>query len=216
MFHERSVATTHTAFTWVCQLRSFMPREVGGVIWWGNDDSGMVAYTPVYCCANRVPHCYNDPKADAYTFSDESAYWVCNWVSNMVYPRWSLLYPELQQVRDSLQASYFARQAEVEQCALELMKSDRNAAIAHLSDYSCEVGDQMVKRWRQMAYHMIVKYNDGVIRQEENGQYLRNSSGFRPRLTRPGMSDKVRRRIHQSTGTRFEVPPTDTLDASYM
>ena len=216
MFHERSVATTHTAFTWVCQLRSFMPREVGGVIWWGNDDSGMVAYTPVYCCANRVPHCYNDPKADAYTFSDESAYWVCNWVSNMVYPRWSLLYPELQQVRDSLQASYFARQAEVEQRALELMKSDRNAAIAHLSDYSCEVGDQMVKRWCQMAYHMIVKYNDGVIRQEENGQYLRNSSGFRPRLTRPGMSDKVRRRIHQCTGTRFEVPPTDTLDASYM
>ena len=216
MFHERSVATTHTAFTWVCQLRSFMPREVGGVIWWGNDDSGMVAYTPVYCCADRVPHCYNDPKADAYTFSDESAYWVCNWVSNMVYPRWSLLYPELQQVRDSLQASYFDRQAAIEARALELMNSDRTAAIALLTDYGCEVGDQMVARWRQMAYHMIVKYNDGVIRQEENGQYLRNSSGFRPRLTRPGMSDKVRRRIHQSTGTRYEVPPTDTLDTSYM
>ena len=28
MFHERSVATTHTAFTWVCQLRGFLPREV--------------------------------------------------------------------------------------------------------------------------------------------------------------------------------------------
>ena len=216
MFHERSVATTHTAFTFVCQLRSFMPREVGGVIWWGNDDSGMVAYTPVYCCNDRVPHCYNDPKADAYTFSDESAYWVCNWVSNMVYPRWSLLYPELQQVRDSLQASYFIHQAEVEQRALDLMRSDRNAAIAHLTEYSCQVGDQMVKRWRQMAYHMIVKYNDGVIRQEKNGEYLRNSSGFRPRLTRPGMSDKVRRRIHQATGTRYEVPPTDSLDASYM
>jgi dipeptidase len=216
LFHERSVATTHTAFTWVCQLRSFMPREVGGVIWWGNDDSGMVAYTPVYCCADRVPHCYNDPKADAYTFSDESAYWVCNWVSNMVYPRWSLLYPELQQVRDSLQASYFAQQAEVEQRALELMQRDRSTAIAHLTDYSCKIGDQMVKRWRQMAYHMIVKYNDGVIRLEENGQYLRNSSGFRPRLSRPGMSEKVRRRIHQSTGTRFEVPATDSLDTSYM
>ena len=216
LFHERSVATTHTAFTWVCQLRGFMPREVGGVIWWGNDDSGMVAYTPVYCCNNRVPHCYNDEKADAYTFSEESAYWVCNWVSNMVYPRWSLLYPELQQVRDSLQASYFARQAAVEQRALELLPGDHEGAIALLSDYSDQLGDQMVKRWRQMAYHMIVKYNDGVIREEENGQYLRNASGFRPKLTRPGMSDKARRRIHQSTGTRFEVPKTDKLDASYM
>ena len=134
----------------------------------------------------------------------------------MVYPRWSLLYPELKQVRDSLQNSYFARQAEVEARALELMKNDREAAISHLTDYSCEVGDQMVKRWRQMAYHMIVKYNDGVVRQEENGRYLRNSSGFRPKLSRPGMSKKARRRIHESTGTRYEVPPTDKLDTSYM
>ena len=96
------------------------------------------------------------------------------------------------------------------------MRHDRQSAISNLTDYGCEVGDQMVKRWRQMAYHMIVKYNDGVIRQEENGQYLRNSSGFRPRLTRPGMSEKVRRRIHQSTGTRYEVPETENLDASYM
>ena len=216
MFHERSVATTHTAFTWVCQLRGFMPREVGGVIWWGNDDSGMVAYTPVYCSANRVPHCYNDPNADAFTFSEESAYWVCNWVSNMVYPRWSLLYPELQQVRDSLQTSYFARQPEVEARALELMQLDRSAAINYLTAYGCEVGDQMLKRWREMAWHMVVKYNDGVIRQEEDGQYLRNSSGFRPKLTRPGMSPKARRRIHQSTGTRYEVPKAENPDASYM
>ena len=216
LFNERSVATTHTAFTWVCQLRSFMPREVGGVIWWGNDDSGMVAYTPVYCSATRVPHCYNDPEADAFHFSDQSAYWVCNWVSNMVYPRWSLLYPELRQVRDSLQASYFAHQPQVEQRALQLMSTDRDSAIAVLTDYGDQVGRQMVARWRDMAWHMIVKYNDGVIRQEENGQYKRNSSGFRPVLTKPGMTPRARRRIHKSTGSRLEVPSDGKLDGSYM
>ena len=186
-----------------------------GVIWWGSDDSGMVAYTPVYCCANRVPHCYN--VGDAFHFSEESAYWVCNWVSNMVYPRWSLLYPELEAVRDSLQASYFAHQAEVEKQALNLLNNDRDRAIALLSDYGDQMGDQMVARWREMAWHMIVKYNDGVIREEdENGNYKRNSSGFRPRLSRPGMTPKARRRIHKSTGKRYEVPPTDTLDISYM
>ncbi len=217
MFNERAVSTAHTAFTFVSQLRSFMPREVGGVIWWGNDDSGMVAYTPVYCCANRVPYCYSVPGSDAFHFSEESAYWVCNWVSNMVYPRWSLLYPELEQVRDSLQASYFANQAELEKRALDLLKTDRNSAIALLSDYGDQMGQQMVTRWRQMAYHMIVKYNDGVVREEdENGNYKRNSSGYRPRLTRPGMSPKARHQIHRSTGKRYEVPPTDKLDTSYM
>ena len=216
LFNERSVATTHTAFTFVAQLRSFLPREVGGVIWWGNDDSGMVAFTPVYCSASRVPHCYNDPKADAFHYSEESAYWVCNWVSNMVYPRWSLLYPELKQVRDSLQASYFARQAEVERRALTLLPSDRDSAIALLTDHGDQIGDQMVKRWREMAWHMIVKYNDGVIRQEENGRYKRNSSGFRPVLSRPGMTPKSRHRIHQATGTRLEVPTDGNLDGTYM
>ena len=183
-----------------------LPVELDESRWIGVSDHGHSLYfrvdgiSPSEGCVEEEPEKTGDALMDAIR----------------VHLTGSLLYPELQQVRDSLQSSYFARQAEVEQRALELMKSDRNAAIAHLSDYSCEVGDQMVKRWRQMAYHMIVKYNDGVIRQEENGQYLRNSSGFRPRLTRPGMSDKVRRRIHQSTGTRFEVPPTDTLDASYM
>ena len=124
----------------------------------------------------------------------------------MVYPRWSLLYPELQQVRDSLQASYFAHQNEVEKCALQLLNVERDSAINYLSDYGDQMGKQMVARWRQMAWHMIVKYNDGVIRQEEKGVYKRNSSGFRPVLSRPGMTPKARRRIHKSTGTRFEVP----------
>lgn len=216
LFNERSVATTHTAFTFVAQLRSFMPREVGGVIWWGNDDSGMVAYTPVYCSASRVPRCYDDPNADAFHFSEDCAYWVCNWVSNMVYPRWSLLYPELQQVRDSLQDSYFAQQTQLERRAIALLPAQRDSAIALLTDYGDRMGDQMVKRWRQMAWHMIVKYNDGVIRQEQNGRYKRNSSGFRPVLTRPGMTSKSRHRIHQATGTRLEVPTDGHLDGSYM
>ena len=215
MFNERPVATAHSAFTYVCQLRNFMPREVGGVIWWGNDDSGMVAYTPVYCCADRVPRCYDTPGADAFHFSDENAYWVCNWVSNMVYPRWNLLYPELKQVRDSLQASYFARQPEVERRALELLQTDRDSTNAYLGNYGYEVGEQMVKRWREMAYHMIVKYNDGVVRQEENGKYKRNKSGFRPVLSRPGMSKKAKKRIHEATGNRFEVPGRKKMDTSF-
>lgn len=91
-FNERPTSTQQTAFSYVSQMRSWLPREIGGVLWFGNDDGNMVAYTPIYCGNTIQPECYNTPGADAVTFSDKNAYWVCNWVSNMVYPRYSQMF----------------------------------------------------------------------------------------------------------------------------
>ena len=77
-FNERPISTQQTAFSFVAQMRAWLPREVGGVLWFGNDDPNMVAYTPVYCCSTVRPECYNAPDADAVTFSTKSAFWVCN------------------------------------------------------------------------------------------------------------------------------------------
>ena len=92
-------------------MRSWLPREMGGCFWFGNDDGNMVAYTPIYCSMTRRPECYNTLGADDVTFSLKNAYWVENWVSNMVYPRYSVLFPSLKEVRDSLQQAYFEQQS---------------------------------------------------------------------------------------------------------
>jgi dipeptidase len=77
-FNERPTSTQQTGFSYVSQMRSWLPRQIGGVLWFGNDDGNMVAYTPVYCGNTVQPECYNTPGADAVTFSDKNAYWVCN------------------------------------------------------------------------------------------------------------------------------------------
>ena len=205
-FNERPVSTQQSAFTWIAQMRSWLPREVGGVIWWGNDDGNMVPYTPVYCCNTRQPRCYNTPGADCVTFSRENAYWVCNWVSNMVYPRYSLLFPSLEAVRDSLDASYAALQPQVEARAVELGKQDRSRAIEYLTDYSCQKGDEMLERWNRLAEYLIVKFNDGVVRKEKDGKFMRTKTGFKPILDKPGIPQRVARQIADETGTRFQVP----------
>ena len=118
-FNERPTSTQQTGFTYVSQMRSWLPRQVGGILWFGNDDGNMVAYTPIYCGNTVQPECYNTPGADAVTFSDKNAYWVCNWVSNMVYPRYSQLFPSLKAVRDSLEQSYFKNQPMMEEARSE-------------------------------------------------------------------------------------------------
>lgn len=196
-FNERPISTQQTAFTFVSQLRSWLPREIGGITWFGNDDANMVAYTPVYCNNTVVPECYNTPGADAVTFSDKNAFWVCNWVSNMVYPRYSQLFPELQAVRDSLEADYFARQGEVEKHALELYGSDKAAAVAYLNAYSNDKAQQMLVHWRDLATLIIVKYNDMAVKRTKDGKLTRY-------VDRSGYPEAFAKKLVKETGDWYE------------
>ena len=198
-FNERPISTQQTAFSFVSQLRSWMPREIGGVIWFGNDDANMVAYTPVYCGNTVQPECYNTPDADAVTFSDKNAFWVCNWVSNMVYPRYSQIFPELQTLRDSLEASYFAQQADFEKKAMNLYATDKQAALRMLNDYSVEKAQQMLAEWKNLAIRIIVKYNDMGVKQEKNGKIIQKTM-------RPGYPESFARKLVKETGDWYAVP----------
>ena len=205
-FNERPTSTQQTGFSYVSQMRSWLPRQIGGVLWFGNDDGNMVAYTPIYCGNTVQPECYNTPGADAVTFSDRNAYWVCNWVSNMVYPRYSQMFPSLKQVRDSLERSYFAQQKAIEDKAVALYESDQAAALKYLNDYSNEKAQQMLVRWKQLATYLIVKYNDMAVKPEENGQFKRTKTGLGARVARPGYPSSFAREYIRQTGDKYVQP----------
>ncbi len=205
-FNERPTSTQQTTFSYVSQMRSWLPREIGGVIWWGNDDGNMVAYTPVYCSMTVRPECYNTPGADEINFSDKNAYWVCNWVANMVYPRYSLLFPALKAVRDSLENSYFDAQKGIEEKAMALYQESPQKAAGFLNDYSVEKAQQMLKCWNDLARYLIVKYNDMIIKPEKDGQFTRDEHGLGTRPQRPGYPERFKRELVKQTGTKFEYP----------
>ena len=58
-FNERTTSTFQTVWTYISQMRSSLPREIGGCFWFGNDDGNMVAYTPMYNCMTRLPKCFS-------------------------------------------------------------------------------------------------------------------------------------------------------------
>ena len=205
-FNERPTSTQQTGFSYVSQMRSWLPRQVGGVLWFGNDDGNMVAYTPIYCGNTVQPECYNTPGADAVTFSDKNAYWVCNWVSNMVYPRYSQLFPSLKAVRDSLEQSYFSNQAAVEQKAKALCEQSEAEAVKFLNNYSNEKAQQMLARWKQLATYLIVKFNDMIIKPEADGKFTRTKTGLGARPTRPGYPAPYARHYVKQTGKKYAAP----------
>ena len=206
-FNERPVSTQQSGFVFVSQMRSWLPREIGGVFWFANDDANMAAFTPVYCSMTQRPECYNTPGVDAVHFSKKNAYWVCNMTSNMVYPRYSLMFPTLKEVRDSLDNSYFAAQSGVEKKAQELYAQNPQAAVKYLNDYSVEKAQQMLARWNQLFEFMVVKYNDMIIKPtDKNGTFEKTQYGLGARPVRPGYPEKYAKELVKQSGDKFLVP----------
>ena len=206
-FNERPVSTQQSGFVFVSQMRSWLPREIGGVFWISNDVANMAAFNPVYCSMTQRPECYNTPGVDAVHFSKKNAYWVCNMTSNMVYPRYSLMFPTLKEVRDSLDNSYFAAQAGVEKKAQELYAQNPQAAVKYLNDYSVEKAQQMLARWNQLFEFMVVKYNDMIIKPtDKNGNFEKTPYGLGARPARPGYPEKYAKQLVKQSGDKFLVP----------
>ena len=205
-FNERPISTQQSAFVMVAQMRGWLPDYVGGVLWFGCDDANMMAFTPVYCCTDIVPECYSDKVADGLNFSFKSAFWVCNWVSSFVYPRYCQLFGEVKAVRDRLEADYAGLQQDTERKAQELAR-DSGEAVArdYLTDYTNRAAGGMLYAWMELGKRLMVKYLDGGVRPEEDGRYVRTPGGLGVPVERPGYPERYRREIVKATGNRFEV-----------
>lgn len=205
-FNERPVSTQQSAFTFVSQLRSWLPRQIGGIIWFGNDDANMVSFVPVYCGNVAPPACFNDPKADDITFSENSAFWVCNWVSNMIYPRYAQMFPELEKVRDAMDEKFEQQQAATEAEAMNRYSQSENDAVKYLTNYSNTQAAYMLDTWKNLAYHLIVKFNDMAEKPEVNGEFTRSKYGLGATVKRPGYPERAAKRLVESTGDKFASP----------
>ena len=197
MFRERPIGCQQSGMTMVCQMRDWLPDAVGGVTYFNMDDATMVAYVPVYCGITRVPEPFRRENNDITEFSTESAFWMNNFVANMVYPRWSAMIGDLRDAQKELEDFYAADQKEVEEKASAMTPSDRSAFLtAKTEAYT----DQMMKRWDKLARFLIVKHNDQTMQPSENGRIVRG------RRTSPAYAPAFIDAVKAQTGDRYVKP----------
>ncbi len=205
-FNERPISTQQTAFTFVAQMRGDLPDPVGGVLWFGTDDANMTVYTPVYCCTDRIPDCYSSREADCVTFSWNSAFWIYNWVAELVRPRYSLLFDDVRAVRDKLEDTYASAQEGIEQAAIALYEQDPAKARAFLTNYTAMTAEAAVDGWKRLGEFLIVKYNDGVTKKvSADGTILRSETGHVAPLVRQGYPTAFLEELVKATGDRYAV-----------
>ena len=197
MFRERPIGCQQSGMTMVCQMRSFLPDEVGGVTYFNMDDASMVAYVPVYCSINRVPAPFRRENNNIREFSTESAFWMNNWVANMVYPRYSAMIGDLRDAQTELEDYYAEDQKEVEAKVKDLTRQER---IDYLTAKTEAYTSKMMQRWDKLAKLLIVKHNDQIMQPSENGVVVPG------RRTSPKYAPAFVEAVKEVTGDRYVKP----------
>ena len=204
-FNERPISTQQSAFTFVAQMRVSMPDAIGGVLWFGLDDANMTVFTPVYCNTDRVPNVYAEGNGDCVTFSWDSAFWIFNWVADMIRPRYSLMIEDMRNVQNGLENTFEQAQSGVETAAMKLYNEDPEKAKEFLTNYTHMTAQSAVDSWKKLGEFLIVRYNDGAMKKMKDGKLMRPETGNTAPLVRPGYPEEFLRELVKATGDRYKV-----------
>ena len=203
-FNERPISTQQSAFSFVAQMRANLPDPVGGVLWFGLDDANMTVFTPVYCCTDRIPVPYAEGNGDCITFSWDSAFWIYNWVADMIRPRYSLMIDDMRAVQKELEDTFESAQSGIESSALKLYQESPEKAKDFLTNYTDMTARTTIDRWKKLAEFLIVRYNDGARKLVKNGKMVAPETGNCAPLERPGYPEEFLKEVVKATGDRYK------------
>jgi len=161
---ERPISTQQTGFSFVSQSRSWLPDTVGGVYWYGLDNTWSTCYVPLYAGIRELPESFT--RGSLSTFSWDSAWWVFNFVANLADSRFSSMSPEILALQAELEGFFFRLQPAVDMTAATLFEKDPELAREYLTDYSVTHAEMVVRRWKDLGEHLLMKYNDGYVNEE--------------------------------------------------
>ena len=173
--HERAISTQQTGFSFVAQCRGWLPSKLGGVLWFGVDDTYSTCYSPVYCGTTQVPVCFEDGNGSMSQYSETAAFWLFNRVSNFCYLRYDSMIVDVQQVQRELEGNFVS----LERRHADRWANEENEArlVGALNRFSNDRAEEMMRRWRELDHLLLMKYIDGNIKHVKNGRVETTETG---------------------------------------
>jgi len=209
-FHERAISTQQTAFSIVAQCRSDLPDPIGGILWFGVDDTYLTVYTPLYAALQDSPQMFKVGNGDILTYSETSAFWLFNRVSNFAYNLMNRVMPSIREKQNELELGFIDSVEKMDQKALELYKSNPDDAIEMLSNFSTDCAAKTWNTWKELDHYLVVRYTDGNIKKEQgtHHNYVRELFDKEfdiPKIEQPGYGDDYYRNIVKSSGDKNQL-----------
>ncbi len=173
--HERAIATQQTGFSLVAQLNSAAPEPMKGILWFGTDDANTSVYVPFFNSTTRVPEAFAHGNGDLYNISWTSSFWVNNYVANQAYNRYSAMISDIRNVQNAIENRMHQCVDSLRTAVASMTPDDARELLNATSE---QLSADYVKRYKNLGDYLLVKYLDGNIKKERNGEFARTPDGI--------------------------------------
>lgn len=201
--NERAISTQQTGWWYVGECRSWLPDPVGGVLWFGVDDTATSPLTPIYCGSTRVPECLAEGNGHMTKYSNTSMFWIQQRVTNFTYLRYDYIFKDVKRAMDRFENRCLAEQPAVDVAAKMLYEKNPELAVDFITDYSVNTAQSLFKQWVDLDEYLLVKYIDGNIKKESSeGVFIDNGNNHNipTSPSQPGYSEKWKRAVAKDAG----------------
>lgn len=202
---ERAIATQQTGWSFVSQSRDWLPDPVGGILWFGTDDTNTSVYMPFYCGMTEIP---NELKpGDINTFSLDSNFWMTNLVANQAYNRYDLMIDDIRKIQNGLEDSYReSRTAKDKELSDAVNTGDMVKYSNLVNAEGSSIAKEATDAYRNLAVYLFVKFMDGNMKKtDKNGNFIKSEYGLPIYPSFPGYDKKYYDNIVKETGDHFRV-----------
>ncbi|HZH71641.1 MAG TPA: C69 family dipeptidase [Mariniphaga sp.] len=204
--NERPISTRQTGFSFVSQSRNWLPDPIGGILWFGVDDTYSTVYVPMYCGIEEIPECFAEGNGDMLTYSNTSAFWTFNKVSNFAYMRYSDMIQDIKKVQAELEDNFETIVPLIDKAAKGLYDTEGpDRARAFITRYSVNEAGFVTSSWETLWQYLLIKYLDGNIKKEKDGRFERSETGMPVYPNFPEYPDWWYKIIVDQTGDHFKV-----------
>ena len=157
---KRGVAMSWCSYSFVAQLRDWMPDEIGGICWIGVENPGQSPRIPVYSGCTKMPSCFD--RCGHGHYDDQTVLWRYRKANKLAQVNWGyakdIMYKNILRYEDKA----FEEMPELEKKVEKLLKKgEKDEAVKMLNRYTADFEAATAETWKEMEHHFWERFWTG-------------------------------------------------------
>ena len=154
---QRAIGIPLSCYIQISQIKSWLPPEIRSLVWFGYGAGGTQYHTPLWPSMERLPEFYQNGSRYEI-FRRDSGWWTSTYVQEMTRLRFKDAIVDLREFRDPKMHAIYETVPKIQEFAASVYETDREAAIAIISDYAYNTAVAWQADWLRLGDTLLGKY----------------------------------------------------------